>query len=625
MNKISPQKTFYGQKQTAKCALTSQDRFCVELTGFSNEALQIFKTIPSRSYDPKTRNWSFHIKDYEMLISKLRTLQAKLNVEKIPGFVLNCIRVPQDEVIIDYTKLDPALSSTLLPFQLEGLSFGIDKKGRCLIADDMGLGKTFQALAIANYYKEDWPMLIVTTASMKAVWEETIRNYLPSVPNIQVQYMVSGRDYIGDSKILIVSHDMMSRALDGLLDRSFGVLIIDESHVLKSFKTKCYRSAHHLAKKARRVILLSGTPALSRPCELFTQLNIIDDKFFGNFFDFSKRYCDAKQTIFGWDASGKSNLKELEIILAKKFMIRRTKEDVLKALPNKKQEIVTLDTKLEEFSEEDRECLIALGKKYNSHKRSAERHALLLTYFSETAKIKIPSVCSHILQMLEKKVKFLVFAHHQVMLNAIEDIVKKKNLKYIRIDGSTTSDQRKYFISKFQLDDSYLCAILSITAANAGITLTAAKYVIFAELHWNPSIISQAEARAHRIGQEDTVIVQYLIAQNTSDESMWLLLQEKQETLKQFGLCKENFDNVEVKKQENTAVTKGLELNVSVACSSMDIRSYLSPQKKRKHSESEIEDMFNDGFDEILCKHVALQEEELFNDGMDEILCDIDF
>lgn len=204
--------------------------------------------------------------------------------------------------------------------------------------------------------------------------------------------MISGRDYIGDAKILIVSHDMMSRALDKLLERSFGVLIIDESHVLKSFKTKCYKSSQCLAKNARRVILLSGTPALSRPSELFTQLNLIDEKCFGNFYEFSKRYCDGKQTNFGWDASGKSNLQELEIILAKKFMIRRTKDDVLKALPDKKQEVVTLDTKLEEFSEEERECLIAMGKKYNSQKKSVDKHAALLTYFSETAKIKIPSV-----------------------------------------------------------------------------------------------------------------------------------------------------------------------------------------------------------------------------------------
>ncbi|KAJ8966600.1 hypothetical protein NQ314_003430 [Rhamnusium bicolor] len=355
---------FYGkEKLSGKCVLLSQDRFCVKLNGFSEEAIVIFKTIPSRSYDPKSRIWNFHIKDYALLLSKLQTLQAKLSIDKLPGFVLNCIKKTQNEVTVDFTKIDPVLASALMPFQLEGVSFGIDKLGRCLIGDDMGLGKTFQALAIANYYMDDWPLLIVTTASMRAIWEETIRNYLPSVSIMQVQYMVSGKDYIGEAKILIVSHDMMTRCLDMLLTRGFGILIIDESHVLKNFKSKCFNASLALAKRAKRVLLLSGTPALSRPSELFTQLSLIDNKFFGSFYEFSKRYCDGKQTQFGWDASGNSNLEELEIILAKKFMIRRTKEDVLKMLPSKQQEVITLDTKLEEFSEQDRNCLIALAKK----------------------------------------------------------------------------------------------------------------------------------------------------------------------------------------------------------------------------------------------------------------------
>lgn len=74
------------------------------------------------------------------------------------------------------------------------------------------------------------------------------------------------------------------------------------------------------------------------------------------------------------------------------------------------------------------------------------------------------------------------------MLDAIEKVLKKKDKRYIRIDGTTTCDQRKYFVDKFQADENYVCAILSITAANAGITLTAANVVLFAELHWNPSV-----------------------------------------------------------------------------------------------------------------------------------------
>lgn len=215
---------------------------------------------------------------------------------------------------------------------------------------------------------------------------------MPSISVMDTQYMVSGKDYIGDAKILIVSHDMMSRCLDKLLERHFGILIVDESHTLKNFKAKCTKAATELGKQANRVILLSGTPALSRPSELYTQLAIIDERFFGNFFEYSKRYCDAKQTNFGWDANGKSNLSELEIILAKKFMIRRTKEDVLKSLPNKEQEIVTLDVNLNQFSEADRKSLNALANNYNRKKKGGEKHAALLTFFAETAKIKIPSV-----------------------------------------------------------------------------------------------------------------------------------------------------------------------------------------------------------------------------------------
>lgn len=233
--------------------------------------------------------------------------------------------------------------------------------------------------------------LLILLLLYRSVWEETIAHYLPSISIMNIQYMTSGKDYIGEAKILITSHDLMSRCLDKLKERRFGIIIIDESHVLKSSKSKCYKSALELSKQATRIILLSGTPALSRPSELFTQLSLINNRFFGSFYEYSRRYCDGKTTQFGWDASGKSNLQELEIILAKTFMIRRTKEDVLKALPDKKQEIITLNTNLDKVSVEDRECLIALGKKYSQNKGS-NKHAILLTFFSETAKIKVPSV-----------------------------------------------------------------------------------------------------------------------------------------------------------------------------------------------------------------------------------------
>nr|CAI5846457.1 unnamed protein product [Callosobruchus analis] len=610
-----------------------------------------------------SRTWNFSISDYNALMTKLQTLEPKIALEKLPTFILKIILAPKCQVEIDFDRIDPVLSSSLMSFQVEGVRFGIEKDGRCFIGDDMGLGKTFTALAIASYYRNDWPLLIVTTASMKSAWEETITEYMPTISIMQVQYMVSSKDYIGDMKILIVSHDMMTRSQDKLKERNFGVVIIDESHVLKNFKSKSYQTAFLLCKKAKRVVLLSGTPALSRPSELYTQLNLIDPRAFTGFTQFAMRYCDGKYTNYGFDASGKSNLQELEVVLSKKFMIRRTKQDVLRALPKKSQQLVTLfnyASDKTEITKEDKELMKILGEKYAS-KKGTDKHSILLTFFAETARIKIPQVCGYILRMLDQKQKFLIFAHHQVMMNAIEDTIKAKNVDYIRIDGNTTSDQRKFFISKFQLNDNVRVALLSITATNAGITLTAANMVVFAELHWNPTILSQAEARAHRIGQENEVIVQYLMAPGTADDHIWSLLQEKQKTLNEVGLSRDSFDAVPV---SNPTITDKLNKPTT---SMNTIADYFSERRKNPHTSEasdttvgDLENVFNDGFDEILLSEACVPEkkrkleksttdceetthnaedalndglddmlakhtDEMFDDGMDEVLCNIDF
>jgi len=123
---------------------------------------------------------------------------------------------------------------------------------------------------------------------------------------------------------------------------------------------------------------------------------------------------------------------------------------------------------------------------------------------------------------------------------------------------------------------------LSITAANAGITLTAAQLVVFAELHWNPSILSQAEARAHRIGQENPVVIQYLLAPGTADDSIWPLLQEKQNILGEMGLSKSELADVDVKSQASYQPSyenlNGLRLTDA---QTMDITCYFNtPEKK---------------------------------------------
>lgn len=164
---------------------------------------------------------------------------------------------------------------------------------------------------------------------------------------------------------------------------------------MKNFKSKCTATAQRLAAKAKRVVLLTGTPALSRPSELYTQLQMIDCKVF-NYKEYTTRYCAGKQTNFGWDASGQSNLKELNIILGRKFMIRRTKEQVEFQLKEKTRETIILDKSsvwnVKDDSMKDIvENMMEYSQGYMKY-QGKQREELLLKFYSETAKLKANAV-----------------------------------------------------------------------------------------------------------------------------------------------------------------------------------------------------------------------------------------
>lgn len=232
-------------------------------------------------------------------------------------------------------------------------------------------------------------------AATRDTWAKEIRHLLPSIPDQYITVLTATTDYFGDAKVLIVSYPLMEKNCDRLQQKNFGCLILDESHTLKNFKTKSASAANRLAQKAKRVILLTGTPALSRPVELFTQLQMLDKNFF-SFKEYSQRYCAARQTTFGWDASGQSNLNELDIILKLKFMIRRTKEQIEFEMGEKSRETIQLDPEIIWKVQEDgmRETLENI-KEYSSDimkLQGKQREEILLKLYAETARIKSRAV-----------------------------------------------------------------------------------------------------------------------------------------------------------------------------------------------------------------------------------------
>ncbi|XP_027691538.1 DNA annealing helicase and endonuclease ZRANB3 isoform X5 [Vombatus ursinus] len=440
--------------------------------------------------------------------------------------------------------LPEKLRARLLPFQKDGITFALRRNGRCMIADEMGLGKTIQAVAIAYFYKNEWPLLIVVPSSLRYPWTEEIEKWVPELGPQEIVIIQNKTDVgrISTSKVTVLGYGLLTTdaklLIDTLYKQNFEVIIIDESHYMKSRNASRSKILLPLVQKSRRAILLTGTPALGRPEELFMQIDALFPKQFGTWTEYAKRYCNAHVRYFGkraqWDSRGASNLGELHQLLSN-IMIRRLKTEVLTQLPPKIRQRVPFDlpsaaAKELNTSFEEWEKLMRAphsgATETGSHFFQAM--GLMTRMFKQTAIAKAGAAKDYIKMMLQNdSLKFLVFAHHLSMLQACTEAVIESKVRYIRIDGSVPSSERIYLVNQFQKDPDTRVAILSIQAAGQGLTFTAATHVIFAELYWDPGHIKQAEDRAHRIGQCSSVNIHYLIANGTLDTLMWGMLNRK--------------------------------------------------------------------------------------------------
>ncbi|XP_034742420.1 SWI/SNF-related matrix-associated actin-dependent regulator of chromatin subfamily A-like protein 1 isoform X3 [Etheostoma cragini] len=465
-----------GATVQGQCVLVSPTKFEVNV-GYHVDIIAAFKQMPTKSYDMKTRKWSFSIEDYKKLLDLLGGIAA-VEVEPLPRAVVQAFSSRFDGTEAkssavpeaDLSSIDPSLTCSLMPFQREGVNFAVSKQGRLLLADDMGLGKTVQAICIAAYYRSEWPLLVVAPSSVRFTWAEAFRRWLPSLSPERINVVVKAKDNLRSGLVNIISYDLLSRMDKQQPGNSFNVLIMDESHFLKNMKTARCKAALPLLKAAKRVILLSGTPAMSRPSELYTQILAVRPTLFPRFHEFGMRYCNATQ-------------------------------------------------------------------------KRKEKEALLI-FYNHTAEAKLQAIMEYITDMLEcGRERFLVFAHHKLVLDHIVTELVKKNVSHIRIDGSTPSAERQQLCEKFQYSTKTCVAVLSITAANMGITLHSADLVVFAELFWNPGILVQAEDRVHRIGQTSNVNIHYLVAKGTADDHLWPMIQEKMNVLEQVGLSESNLSD----------------------------------------------------------------------------------
>ena len=426
------------------------------------------------------------------------------------------------------TKLtNTILWSSLFPYQQEGVKLAITTHfGKCLLADDMGLGKTYQALTFMDYYRDNTPILIVCPSYLRCHWVQECQQI-----NMEA-YRIKTKKDKPQGKVWVLSYDML-KAFSNLQPM---MVIADESHYIKNRRAQRAMAFLNIIKRARYRLLLTGTPALNRPIEFFTQMYALRPKYVKNYSWYAKRYCNAKMTHFGFDDRGVSNPNELSWLLKQKYMVRRLKRDVLTQLPPKTRREIQLQVNGLGHIKSLRRQLTFINKTIHSSneeeqkKKHFERKRIISEMFRETAKVKAKNVAKWLMDRLEAyDEKIVFFGYHQVMLDMVETLCS--NVEKIRIDGSTSTENRQAYVNRFQDDPKVRLAVLSLMAAGTGLTLTASSTVVFGEMYWVPGVILQAEDRCHRISQTQPVTIYYLLGQETIDTYIHPVLDKKLKVL----------------------------------------------------------------------------------------------
>lgn len=486
----------------------------------SSKRLSVLLSRFDAVYDVKSNEWRVSGKEYPAV--RKRLLEDKFVFEDVPKGVL---RIIQRRLNNQEFELVGPVYDALLPFQREGVVHALNRGGRIILADDMGLGKTVQALAIAYYYRSEWPLLVISPASLLESWADACMTFLGR------RAVVARREEDLGSEISITSYEVASSSAPTLSKMGIMVMIVDECHYLKSLSTKRTRFIVPLLQKASRALLLSGTPAVSRPLELYPIISAVDRTIFPRFTEYGARYCDGRKAGLWYDYRGCSNAEELHYILKRYLMLRRTKDEVLSQLPPKSRRQVILQAMKRQAMPEGEVMGGAV-------------EASIIVQYKEAVDLKIESVKQYLSTMIERDVKFIVFCHHTEMIEGLAGFFKEREVSIIKIDGSTPSAGRSALVRDYQEKDEVRVALLSITACSSGLTLTAGRAVVFAELYWNPGTLLQAEDRVHRIGQKKGVDIIYLVARGTIDEYVWPRLQSKLNVLESLGIGSNQLKNV---------------------------------------------------------------------------------
>ena len=518
-----------------------------------NTVLNLVRLISGRRFDPATKRWTIPatIENIEWLKragwkgGNLEPIQDNkptidTNIAKIPRqyreYASAPERVPtynieekQKEIINNFVlNENKDLIPGLRDYQVDFIKFAAYRNGRVMLSDDMGTGKTLQSLAWLAYNRS-FPALIVVNSPTKLQWKQEYKRWLKLVAGCPTRAIVlkGQTPYNIESGVTcIINWDILSYWQSKLSKMGFRCLIGDEAQAIGNPTSKRAKAFRKLAKVIPEVIVMSGTPARSRPAQFWTMMSCVDEKLFPDYQAYLWRYCNPSYTPFGWKFDGAKNTKELHSLLTM-ISLRRTKDEVMKFLPPKTVNVIPLEVDESGVKNlaAEMDSIVALSSKQEQRERVAEliRSAYVL---------KEKSLIEWVKNFLDtSNEKLLLFGWHRDVVEMLFDSLQDYNPALIY--GGTNLQEREVQKKKFLENDSCRVIIGNIQSLGTGVDglQKVCCNVAFAEMSYTPTDMNQATDRLHRGGQDRPVNVFYLIAPGTVDSDIMESLDERSKML----------------------------------------------------------------------------------------------
>lgn len=470
------------------------------------------------------------------------------------------------------------IKATLRPYQIDGVKWLLghfnSNMGACL-ADDMGLGKTLQTLSVlvsvqeqlgfttkttnfdlfaneTTIEREPLKALIVLPSSLVFNWFNEAGKFTPHFSKIQ--YVGNDRkslaSRINSTDLIFTSYSIIHRDISILEKYDFRYLILDESQYIKNKNSKIFKAINKISTGHK--IALSGTPIENSLDDLWSQMQFINPDILGSYAFFMENFKNPIEK-----KQNEEVLSELKNLI-QPYILRRTKEQVLKDLPELTEQVYycDMDPEQEKLYEKEKSKARNFLLKTDSSPdkisiintlmklRQLSNHPKMVDADSEIDSGKFIAVTNYLENLVKAKQKVIIFSSFVTNLHFYTDWCKENKIDFCEITGETPASKREQEVKKFQEKENPLLFFISLKAGGVGLNITKASYVLFLDPWWNPFAEKQGVGRAHRIGQMNKVNVIRFISKNTVEEKI-IKLQENKKLLSD-SLLEESYINDEI-------------------------------------------------------------------------------